>query len=48
MPTHRTHLPARRNLAHQIDTEQNVLTDYFDRARSIDLLSAQNPAFTTF
>jgi len=37
-----------RNLAHQVDTEQNALTDYFDRARSIDLLSAQNPAFTDF
>ena len=37
-----------RNLAHQVDAEQNALTDYFDRARSIDLLSAQNPAFTDF
>jgi hypothetical protein len=37
-----------RNLAHQVDAEQNVLRDYFDRARSIDLLSAQNPAFTAF
>jgi hypothetical protein len=37
-----------RNLAHQVDAERNALNDYFDRARSIDLLSAQNPAFTDF
>jgi hypothetical protein len=37
-----------RNLAHQVDAERNALSDYFDRARSIDLLSAQNPAFTDF
>jgi hypothetical protein len=37
-----------RNLAHEVDAERNALSDYFDRARSIDLLSAQNPAFTDF
>jgi hypothetical protein len=37
-----------RNLAHQVDAERNALNDYFDRARSIDLLSAQNPAFDAF
>ena len=37
-----------RNLAHQVDAEANALGDYFDRARSIDLLSAQNPSFIAF
>ena len=37
-----------RNLSHQVDAESNALSDYFDRARSIDLLSAQNPSFAAF
>jgi C4-dicarboxylate-specific signal transduction histidine kinase len=35
-------------LANQADEEAEVLADYFSRARSIDLLTAHNPAFQQF